>query len=81
METTTIEIPEDAGTVAPLQSAPQMAPELCPVRDRCMVTTHVKGKRLEQRIVQRPRSETAILCGFEIAGTVADCPKRRKLEV
>ena len=66
---------------APLQSEPVAASlDVCPVRDRCMVTSHVKGKRLEDRVVQKPRSELGIPCGFEQARNVAGCRKRQGLE-
>ena len=71
----------DLTPTAPLKSRPQSVQlETCPMRHRCIMATHVAGGRLEVRIVERPRSETGISCGFEQAGTVAACPKRKRLE-
>ena len=47
----------------PLQSRPVIQPETCPVRAKCLLAT------------MRPE----YLCGFEQAGTVDGCPKRRRL--
>ena len=52
----------------------------CVKRPLCMMTTHVNGRRLEQRVVEKPRAEVGMPCGFELAGTVEGCPKRRGLE-
>ena len=49
---------------APLQSKPVIQPEVCPVRRLCLLAT------------MRPEYR----CGFEQAGTVDGCPKRRRLE-
>ena len=55
----------DLEPTAPLQSWPQAAqkPQVCPVRHLCLLATMRSDYR----------------CGFEQAGTVAACPKRRRL--
>lgn len=48
------------------------AVERCPVRDQCFVTC-----REDNDVVVKTRAEADVPCGFEIAGTVDACPKKR----
>jgi hypothetical protein len=41
--------------------------QMCPVRDRCLEVMRIDAAGSVYR------------CGFEIAGTVAACPKRRRM--
>ena len=75
----TTQLATDLQATAPLQSKPH---QVCPVRDRCMVTTRVDGDRPGRPIViEQPRSTLGIPCGFELVGTVRYCHKRKKLRV
>ena len=62
----TTQLAIDLSPTAPIRTVVQAAslPETCPVRDRCLlaILTNAPGYR----------------CGFEQAGTVNACPKRRE---
>ena len=62
--TTTLAL--DLSPTAPIRTIVQAAslPETCPVRDRCLVA--ILAKSPDYR------------CGFELAGTVNACHKRRE---
>jgi len=66
----------DLPTAAPIRSVVQSAtlPETCPVRDRCLIPQRVNGE-----IVMLPRTAEQV-CGFEQAGMVRACHKRRGME-
>ena len=49
---------------------------LCDVRDVCLVPVYRKGEALEVPVGSLP----GYRCGFEKAGTIAGCPKRRRLD-
>ena len=74
----TTQLAFDITPKAPLKSMPVILNE-CPVRDRCLVPVNV-GTKKNPRIEPRPLSSTDMLCGFEQAGSVNACPKRKRLE-
>jgi len=49
---------------------------LCDVRDRCPVPVHRKGEALQVTV----SNLDGYRCGWEQAGTIAGCPKRRRLD-
>ena len=61
----TTQLAFDITPKAPLQSVPVILNE-CPVRDRCLASILEQNDRYK--------------CGFEQAGSVNACPKRKRME-